>query len=131
MNRPNDAIKVETTLKDFFANWLRYLEPLHGLSEKQIQLASAFLRVRYELSKKITDDELLDTTVLSTKVRKQIKEELGITTANFQVILGDLRRHGFIRGNRFVHKFIPKLDEDPKSYYMLLYFPIKEDNPNE
>lgn len=127
MNKPDSAYKVSTTLKDFFKNWLLFLKPFHGLSEKQIQLASAFLEVRYHLSQKITDDELLDSNVFSTDVKRKIRNDLGLTTANFQVTLGDLRRHGFIINNRINPRYIPNLGENPKSYSLLFYFPIEDE----
>lgn len=125
MNRPDSAYKVPTTLKDFFKNWLLFLRPFHGLSGKQLQLAAALLEVRYQLGKKITDDELLDANVLSTDVKRKIRESLGITVSNFQMTLGDLRKHGFIQNNRFNAKYIPNLKENPTNYSLLLYFPIE------
>lgn len=124
--KPNSAYKVPTTYREFFANFLRFLKPLHGLSERQITLAAAFLAVRQELSSKITDDELLDAHVLSTEVRKKIKAELGDSQPRFQVTLGDLRREGFIIGNRFNKKYIPNLSKDMKGYQLLIYFPFNQ-----
>ena len=133
MKRPDGAYKVPTTLEGFFAKFLSFLKPFHELSEKQIQLAAAFLAVRYELSKKITDDELLDAHVLSTEVKRVIKNKLGLTHANFQVTLGGLRKHGFIEGNRFNPMYIPNLSDEPqpKSYTMMFYFPIEYDRSGE
>lgn len=129
--KPDSAYKVPTTPEEFFASFLRFLKPLHGLSERQIQLASAFLAIRHELSKKITDDELLDANVLSTEVKKKIRSKLGLNRAQFQVTLGDLRKNGFIKENRFNPKFIPNFPEGskPKGFTLMFYFPFEY--PNE
>lgn len=129
--RPDGAYKVPTTPEEFFTKFLQYTEPLHGLSDKQIVLAAAFLAVRHRLSKKITDDELLDTNVLSTDMKRKICNDLGMSRANFRMLYGGLRKLGFIKDGRFNPKLIPNIADvqNPKGFTLMFYFPFEY--PNE
>ena len=41
-DRPNNVIGVPTTLDRFFRYWVEFLEPLHGLTEREIDVITAF-----------------------------------------------------------------------------------------
>ena len=96
MIKPNAVVRIPTTLDNFFKQWLIFLKPFHGLTDRQIDIAAVFLKQRYELSKVISDEKLLDENVMSESTKKQVREECNITLPHFQVIMGDLKRHKFL-----------------------------------
>lgn len=126
MIKPSSVIRQTTTLKDFFKRWLIMLRPYHTLTDTQISVAAAFLKARYELSKVITDEALLDENVMSESTRRKIREECGVTNAHFQVIMGDLRKHEFIVDNKINPRYIPRLGaNNPKDFSLMIYFVLE------
>lgn len=126
--KPSSIIRVPTSLNEFFKNWLIFLKPFHELTDRQIDLAAAFLKARYELSKVIADESILDENVMSINTRKKIMEECGFTIAHFQVIIGDLKKHKFLVDGKINKRYIPNLTkENSDSYALMIYFPFKKD----
>lgn len=125
MRNPDNVVKVNTKLKDFFKVWLMFLKPYHRLTDRQIDVAASFLYHRYDLSKKITDTELLDKEVLSESVRREVREECDITPSHFLVTISALKKSGFISDNKLNPRYIPSLKSDKGNYFMLLYFQVE------
>ena len=81
----NNVIRIPTSLNGkFFRYWLEFLRPFHNLSDREVQIATSLLRNRYELSKVITDDEILDRVLLSEDTRKKIMAECNIASSHLQ-----------------------------------------------
>lgn len=127
MLRPNSILKVRTNLDVFFTQWLMFLRPYHGMTDRQISLAAQLLKVRYEFSKVITDEKLLDENVMSDATKKKVREAIGVSPAFFQVLMGDLRKHRFVEDGKINPKYIPKVDASPGTFTLMLYFDFKED----
>jgi hypothetical protein len=84
MKKANNAIRIPTSLKDdFFKWWFKFLKPLHKLTDRESDVAAAFLKHRYELSKVIQDNTILDRVTMSEDVRKKIRKECDITLQYF------------------------------------------------
>lgn len=128
--RANNAIRIPTSLQGkFFRIWIEYLTPLHNLTNREKDVVAAFLKARFELSKSVTDDDLLDKIVMSDDVKTKIKAECGVSDAFFQVILGKLRKTGVIKNGKIAPKFIPKkLKEGDQSFQLLLHFDLDATN---
>lgn len=124
---PNSVIKLTVSLDDFFKRWLIFLKPYHELADRQIDLAASLLKIRYELSKVILDDKILDETLMNGTSKKKIIEDCGISPAHFQVIMSSLRKHNFIlKDGRINPKYIPSLNkENPKAFSLMILFAIK------
>lgn len=43
----DSVIRVPTTLDGFFRYWFEFLKPFHQLTEREIDVASAFIKHRY------------------------------------------------------------------------------------
>ena len=87
--------KIQCTKATVCEEWLNILKPLHGLSESEIILAARFLDKRIELKEKISDEEMIDEYLQTTKVRSGIKEAANVKNmAVFQNMLSALRRKG-------------------------------------
>lgn len=126
---PNSVISPTISLKDFFKSWLIILRPYHHLTDKQIDLAATFLKKRYELSKDILNDVLLDEILMSDSKKNEIKAECGITTAHFQVMMTVLRKNNFIKeNNRINPKYIPNVSKDnPKNFSLMIMWKFNDE----
>ena len=124
----NNVIRIPTSLNGkFFRYWLEFLRPFHNLSDREVQIATSLLRNRYELSKVITDDEILDRVLLSEDTRKKIMAECNIAPSHLQVIMTRLRKSKVIVDNRINPKFIPNIVEGRDSFSLLLHFDLNND----
>ena len=127
----NIAHIVTTLVKadnNFFRYWLQFIKPLHGLSYKEMEVLASFLRMRYELSKSISNDELLDKVLMNADTKRVIREEHNIAPPYFQVLLAKFRKLGIIKDNKIEKKYIPNLEIDSKEYKLILLFDLKTDD---
>lgn len=127
--RANNVIRIPTSLQGkFFRIWVEFLTPLHNLTNREKDVVAAFLKARFELSKSVTDDALLDKIVMND-VKNQIKADCKVSDAFFQVILGKLRKTGVIVDGKINPKFIPKnVKADDQAFQLLLYFDLNATN---
>ena len=105
----NNVVRIPTSLNgNFFRYWFQFLEPFHNLTHREIDVASEFLKYRWELSKVIKDEDLLDKIVMNSDTKKQIRERCNLTLQHFQIILGKLRKSKIIIDDKLNPRFIPK-----------------------
>lgn len=128
--RANNVIRIPSSLQgSFFRNWIEFLTPLHGLTNREKDIIAAFIKARFELSKSITDEAILDKVVMSDDIKERVKKECKVSNAFFQVIFGKLRKTGIIQDNKINPKLIPKhLASTDNSFQLLLYFDLDERN---
>lgn len=124
--RANNVIRIPTSLQGkFFRIWIEFLTPLHSLTNREKDVVAAFIKARFELSKSVTDDTLLDKIVMSDDIKSKIKAECNVSDAFFQVILGKLRKTGVIIDGKINPKLIPKnLNNKDQAFQLLLYFDL-------
>ena len=126
MEKPNNIARVPCSLdKSFFRYWLMFLEPFHKLTKREIDVAASFVKQRYELSKVIKDNEILDKVTMSEDTKKKVREECNITLPHFQVIMGKLRKNKVIIEGKINPRFIPNIDEETGIFQLLLLFELK------
>jgi translation initiation factor IF-1 len=90
-----------------------------------MDVIASFVKQRFELSKAIKDEELLDKVVMSDSTKAKVKEECGVSDAFFHVIMGKLRKNKIIVGDRINPKLIPKdLSDGDTSFQLLLHFDL-------
>lgn len=106
----------------FFKMWFLFLQPIHCLTQREMEVAATFIKYRFDLSEKVTDDALLDKLVLSDETKKLVKEECSMTTSHFLVILGKLKKANIIVDNRLNPRYIPKVTKKGNNYKLLLLF---------
>lgn len=124
--KANNIIRIPTSLNGkFFRYWFMFLQPFHNLTEREIDVITSFVKQRYELSKVIKDDNILDKVTMSEDTKRKVREECNITLPHFQVIMGKLRKNKVIVDNKINPRFIPNLDEETGSFQLLLYFELK------
>ena len=123
---PNNVVRVDTSLDgDFFMHWFQYLQPIHNLTNREMEVITCFVKKRYELSKVISDNEILDKVTMGEDTKKKIREELGISPINFQVIMSKLRKSGVIENNVINSKYIPNIREGEDSFNLVIHFNLK------
>ena len=126
MKKPNNIVRVPCSLSgSFFRYWFMFLEPFHKLTDREIDVITSFVKQRYELSKVIKDNEILDKVTMSEDTKKKVREECNITLPHFQVIMGKLRKNKVIVDGKINPKFIPNINEDTDTFQLLLLFELK------
>lgn len=127
MNRKaNNVIRISTSLDGkFFEYWFKFLRPFHSLTDREIDVIACFVKHRYELSKVIKDNDILDKVTMSEDTKRKVREECNITLPHFQVIMGKLRKNGVIINGKINPRFIPNLEEECNAFHLLLYFELK------
>ena len=119
--KPNNIFVVPTSEEsDFFKWWCVYLRPFVNLTNKELEVVASLLRHRYELSKHISDSNILDSVVMSDQTRKKVLEDCGITMSHFHVILSVLRKHKIIINNVINPRMVPNIREDDNGTFQLL-----------
>lgn len=106
----------------FFRYWFEFLQPFHGLTEREMDVITSFVKQRHELSKVIKDNEILDKVTMSEDTKKKVREECEITLPHFQVIMGKLRKNKVIIDGKINPRYIPSVDEESGSFKMMLLF---------
>lgn len=126
--KPNSSLRIPTSLKGkFFRYWLEFLRPFHNLTDREIDVIASFVKQRYELSKVISDQEILDRETMSEVTKRKVREECNISLAHFQVIMGKLRKSKVIENGKINPKFIPNIVEGDNNFTLLLLFELKDE----
>ena len=124
--RPNNIVRVPCSLsKNFFRYWFMFLEPFHKLTDREIDVITSFVKQRYELSKVIKDNDILDKVTMSEDTKRKVREECNITLPHFQVIMGKLRKNKVIVDGKINPRFIPNIYEETGTFQLLLLFELK------
>ena len=109
----NKILQVDCTGEnDFHSLWIEYLAPKHHLTKSEQKFLAACLRQRYELSKGITDEDILDETALNETYRTKIRKDLNISGQQMQNVIAKLKK---------LHILIPRNFpfSDKLSYYKI------------
>lgn len=108
-----NQIRIPCALgNSFFRYWIEFFRPLHHLTNRQMDVAACLLKRRYQLSKVIKDNDLLDKNVINDDGIAQVCQECQLTGQHLQVILGKLKECKVIINNRLNPKLIPNIDEN-------------------
>lgn len=126
MKKANNIVRIPTSLNgSFFRYWFMFLEPFHKLTDREIDVITSFVKHRYELSKVIKDNEILDKVTMSEDTKKKVREECNITLPHFQVIMGKLRKNKVIIDGKINPRFIPNISEENGAFQLLLLFELQ------
>ena len=128
-NKYDKAVRIPCRLSDdFFKYWLLFIQPLHSLTPKIIDVAACLLKNRYLLSKSIIDDNILNKFLMGTEMKEKMLNELQIPVTSYNVALNKLKKAGFLVDGKIEPKFIPNVKPDSKSFNFLLYFDFQDEN---
>lgn len=122
----DSVIRIPCDLKQsFFRYWFEFLKPFHNLTEREIDVAAAFVKRRFELSKVISDGDILDSVTMNEESKSLIMTELGITMAHLQVIMSKLKKCKIFVNGKLNPRYIPSVTEENGSFRMLFLFEFK------
>lgn len=125
-NIPNNIIRMPCSLSNnFFRYWFMFLEPYHKLTDREIDVITSFVKHRYELSKVIKDNDILDKVTMSEDTKRKVREDCGISQAHFQVIMTKLKKSKIIENGKINSKFIPRVGQTSKGFQLLLAFDLE------
>ncbi len=97
----DNVLSIPTSLKGkFFKHWFKFLLPYHGLTDREMDIAAAFLLKRYELSKVVSDTNLLESILMNEDTKRSIREGCDVKHQHFQVIMSKLRKAKIIIDNK-------------------------------
>lgn len=126
MGKINNVITIPTSTEGkFFKYWFEFLRPFHKLTDREIDVIASFAKHRYNLSKVIKDEEILDRVTMGEDTKRQVREDCNITQAHFQVIMTKLKKSKVIDNGKINPRFIPRLDDDAKNFQLLLSFDLQ------
>lgn len=119
----DNVLSIPTSLKGkFFKHWFKFLLPYHNLTDREMDIAAAFLLKRYELSKVISDTNILESVLMSDDTKRGIREACDVKHQHFQVIMSKLRKAKIIVDNKINPRFIPNVKEENGNFKLLLLF---------
>ena len=120
---PHGVISIPASLDhSFFKYWFEFLKPFHNLTGREMDVIVSLTKHRYQLSKVVKDDVILDKVVMSEDVRRQVREECKLSLPHFQVIMGKLRDSKVIVDNKINPRFIPNIKEEDGNFRLMLLF---------
>ena len=126
MEKPNNIVRIPCSLDtNFFKLWLKFLKPFHNLANREIDVMAELLKHRYNLSKVITDPEILEKVTLGEDTKKKIREDCGMTVQHFQFLLRGLKNSKMIIDNKINPKFIPNITKENGYFQLMLLFDIQ------
>lgn len=126
ISKPNNVLGIPCSLSgSFFRRWFMFLAPCHKLTNREIDVIAAFVKHRYELSKVIKDNDILDKVTMSDDVRNKVREECNMQAPHFQVIMGKLRKNHVIENGKINSKYIPNIRENEGVFQLVLLFDLK------
>lgn len=111
---------------DFFFKWLNFIKPLHSMTNLEMKVLSAMLAKRYELLAVVKDEKVIASVMRSSQTRKELREQLGITSTQMNILHSKLKKSGVINDCGVLSKFIPNMECNSSEYRMILTFDIKE-----
>lgn len=124
--KANNVVRIPCSLDgSFFRYWFMFLKPFHKLTDREIDVITSFVKHRYELSKVIKDNDILDKVVMSEDTKRKVREECDITLPHFQVIMGKLRSSKVIIDGKINPRFIPNIEEEDGFFKLLLLFELQ------
>lgn len=126
MGKINNVITIPTSKEgSFFRFWFEFLRPFHKLTDREMDVIASFVKHRFELSKLVSDKELLNKLTMSEDVKKKVREDCNISQAHYQVIMTKLKKSKVIENGRINPRFIPNLEQDGNNFQLLLSFDLK------
>lgn len=134
MVKLNNVVRVNTTnVKDFFVKWFVFLKPFHNLTNKEIDVMATFLKYRYELLSKSDDPNLpnlIDDVVMSEGIKAKVRADCKLSKAYFGALMSQLKRSSVFMDKKINPKFIPNMEVGDKSFNLLFYFEIGDEEIN-
>lgn len=116
------------SVDDFFSYWVEFTKPFHRLTEKEGDVFAEILKMRASLEESVINAKILDSIVLSTEHKAELRKTLGMSAAYFNCVFKKLKDAKVItEDNRIVEKLIPKVTKTAVGYEMIISFDFSKD----
>lgn len=128
--KPDSIAPVTCTQNTFIQAWLRFMEPYHGLSKREREVAAAFIEKYLELCKKIPNDkDFRNKCLMSLETQKEICDKCNIKHNQIQLYRNKFKKNNvIINGNELNPKLVPNMNNmQGNKYQLLVLFDIKDD----
>lgn len=123
MSKNTNIVRIPTTLDSrFFRYWFNFLEPFHKLTSREVDVITSFIQHRFDLSKVIKDDTILDQVLMSEETKRAIRKECGLEPPYFQVIMGKLKTNKLIIDGKLNKRYIPNVEADATGFNLIFHF---------
>lgn len=119
--RTNKLITAKCTADSFFRAWVEFLTPYHHLTPRERDVAARIIMQYFRLKDSISDPEVLREILWAQTSRRDMRESLGMSTAQFQMILATLRESQFLIGNDINPRYIPNMTGEPRFLLSVLF----------
>ena len=90
-----------------------------------MDVLAAFLKKRWELSKKNKDENSLDRDLMSEEIRSQIAKECNMTMRHLRVTLSAFRKRGILVNEKFITTLLPTITKEGVG--LVVYFDFKNE----
>lgn len=115
---------LNVKIKTFFFRYIEFLKPFHKLSPQQCNVLALLLCYHYKFSKEITNNKVLWKEVFDYDTKQLIIEELGISVAQIENILTQLRKKNVVIDKKISELYIPNIKNDSKTFSITYNFNI-------
>ena len=105
------AVVIHSDRLDFYKNFLNFLKPIHPISKlrnKQLEVLSALLYKRAEISEKVTDPALIPKLLFSADTREDVLKMCGISAMNYYGMMAEMKKLKIVADNDLSKKVIPE-----------------------
>lgn len=128
-NTAIQSINIEE--ENFFKLWLTLIQPYLKLRNKEADVLAKFIEYRFEISKRVKDEEEINFILFSTKIRNQIVDELDISNPALNNMISALRKKKYIIKNSINKKLIPNIEYDTDNFKLIYNVNIKRQASSE
>lgn len=130
MENADKILVLPCTDGGFYRMWLRFLAPLHGMTDRVSGIAAELLRHRDMCRDVIRDERVLLGVICTGEHRAAIMRDCGLSLAGFRMALCKMRSAGFIVDGEINRRLIPDVRAGGR-YGLMLVFKIREDDSGE
>lgn len=127
--KPNNLLRLKITEDSFFRTWIEFLAPFHRLTDRERDVAARIIAQYFKLKPKISDPAVLEEVLWSETSRKDMRESLKMSSAYFQMILGKLRKIGFLTADGVNPRFLPHMGDEPRFMLSIVFDWSSPSNP--
>ena len=106
--------------------WFEFLRPFHRLTDREIEVLTAIVKKRFQLSEVISDEDILDQVLMSEETKKEISQECNMSMAYFQTIFSKLKKNKIVKDDKINRRYLPNVRKDGKNFKLLLLFELND-----
>lgn len=119
--RPNFLYPVKCTEESFYRMWIEFLAPFHKLTSRERDVAARIIQQYFMLRERVKDPVLLKELLWSQQSRKDMRDSLGMSRENFQMVLKSLREANVLVDGDLNKAYIPNKGSEPRFAMCVLY----------